>query len=80
MADPRDVEATKIARREFVKRRIDLTLADLRVTHGVAYIRGTVQAERGAGVEDIRTETERIARLLRQLPGIRDVVVDCMYR
>jgi hypothetical protein len=80
MADPHDVEATKRARREFIKHRIDLTLADLRVMHGVVYLRGTVQAERGATYGNVREETERIARLLRSVQGIRDVVVECSYR
>lgn len=80
MADPKDIEATRNARREFVKHRIDLTLADLRVMHGVVYLRGTVQAEKGASYTNVREETERIGRILRQLQGVRDVVLDCQYR
>ncbi len=80
MADPKDVEATKIARKEFIKHRIDVTMADLRVSHGVVYVRGLVKKEKGAPYEDLRTEMERIGRILRQRPGIRDVVIDCQYR
>ncbi|HVL38674.1 MAG TPA: hypothetical protein VM328_04705 [Fimbriimonadaceae bacterium] len=80
MADPNDVAATKLLRTTMVKHNIDLTLADLRVSHGVAYIRGSVAAQRNSGITDIRTEIEKIARILRQRPGIRDVVVDCRYR
>jgi hypothetical protein len=62
------------------RRGIDMTLADLRVTHGVVYIRGTVRAIRGSNILDVRHEMEIIARVLRQKAEIRDVVLDCQYR
>lgn len=62
------------------RRGVDLTLCDLRVMHGVCYIRGTVSAVKGSGVLDIKTEIEHCARLLRQKPEIRDVVIDVRYR
>lgn len=83
MADPKDVEATKAARREFSKRAVDISQADLRVMHGVVYLRGTVKAMRsgdGAMGGDLRSEIETIARVLRQKAGIRDVVIDVTYR
>jgi hypothetical protein len=80
MADPNDVRATKAARSEMGRRGIDMTLADIRVTHGVVYIRGTVRALRGSNVRDIRSEMELIARVLRQKAEVRDVVLDCMFR
>ncbi|MBX3119501.1 MAG: hypothetical protein KF784_10570 [Fimbriimonadaceae bacterium] len=80
MADLKDMETAKYARREFVKHRIDITLCDLLVRHGVVYLRGVVQAERTAPYEDVREETLRIARLLRQIQGVRDVVVECQYK
>lgn len=80
MADRGDIEATKRARREFTKHHIDISRADLRVMHGVVYLRGIVLKEHGAHYEDVKTETERIGRLLRQLPQVRDVVIDVMYR
>ncbi len=80
MADPKDVETGKYARREFVKHRIDITLADLRVSHGVVFLRGVVQAERGAPYGDVREETLRIGRILRQIQGVRDVIIECQYR
>lgn len=80
MADLKDVETAKYARREFIKHRIDITMCDLRVMHGVVYLRGIVQAERTAPYEDLREETLRIGRLLRQMQGVRDVVIECQYR
>lgn len=79
MADPNDVKATKIARREFSKRQVDVTMADVRVSHGVVYVKGVVKPVRG-GPPDVRAECELIARILRTKPEIRDVVLDCIYR
>lgn len=80
MADPNDVSGTKAARSLLGRRGVDLTLCDLRVMHGVCYIRGTVSAVKGSGILDIKTEIEHCARLLRQKPEIRDVVIDARYR
>jgi hypothetical protein len=80
MADPSDVYATKLARREFHRHHVDVSLADIRVLHGVVYIRGTIGAERTAHYLDVKEEVERIARLLKQRPEVRDVVLDAMYR
>ncbi len=80
MADPKDIEATRIARREFVKHRVDVNLADLRVSHGVVYLRGIVRAERGAPYTSLQAECEKIARIIRQKANVRDVVLDVTYR
>lgn len=79
MADPKDVEMTKLVRREFNRRKIDTTLADIRVSHGVVYLRGTIKPMRG-GTEDPREEVAIIAKALRCRPEIRDVVIDCVFR
>lgn len=79
MADPADVAATKTVRQEFSKRMVDITYADLRVTHGVAYIRGSVKPIKG-GPTDLKSEIELIAKVLRTRPGIKEVVVDCAIR
>lgn len=79
MADPKDLEATKLVRREFNRRAIDTSMADIRVSHGVVYIRGTVKPIRG-GAADVRSEVELIARTLRTRGEIRDVVLDVTYR
>lgn len=80
MADPNDVAGTKMARSVFGRRGIDTSLADLRVMHGVLYVRGSVSAVKGSGIVDIKHEVENTARILRQRPEIRDVVLDCVYR
>jgi len=80
MGDPNDVHATKLARREFNKHLVDVTQADIRVNHGTVHVRGTIQAQRGSHYHDVEEECQRICRILRQRPEIRDVVMDCTYR
>lgn len=80
MADPNDIIATKLTRREFNKHLVDVTQADIRVSHGTVVIRGTIQQQRGAHYADVEEETKRIVRILRQRPEVRDVVLDVTYR
>ncbi len=80
MANPKDVEGTRFARRMFTKFKIDVTKADVRCMHGVVYLRGQVTAYRDSGITDLRAEVEKIARVLRTQPGIRDVSIDVSYR
>ena len=80
MSDPNDVFVTKIARREFNKHLVDVTQADIRVSHGTVFIRGTIQQQRGSHYHDVEEETQRIVRILRQRPEVRDVVLDVTYR
>ena len=76
-----DVAATKMLRKELARRMIDTGQADLRVAHGVAYIRGVIRPLAG-GPQDLKQELELIARVLRNSPrlGVKDVVVDCSFR
>lgn len=80
MANEDDVRGTKYARSEFSRRGIDLTQADLRVMHGICYVRGSVRALRSANITDLRSEMEKIAKILRTKQEIKDVVLDCIYR
>lgn len=80
MADPNDVRGTKAARSEMGKRGIDMTHADIRVMHGICYIRGTVKAIRGGVSGDIKSAMEMVAKVLKQKAEIKDVVLDCVYR
>jgi hypothetical protein len=80
MADVNDVLATKLARREFNKHHVDVTMADIRSAHGTVFIRGTVKAQKGSHYHSVEEETQRICRILRQRPEIRDVVLDVTFR
>ncbi len=79
MADPADVAATKMVRRELNKRMIDVNMADIRVMHGVCYIRGVVRAIKG-GPPDVRAEIELLGRVMMNARRIRDCVVDVVVR
>ncbi|MEN3000596.1 MAG: hypothetical protein ABDI19_01995 [Armatimonadota bacterium] len=74
-----DVEQRRMVLREINKRRIDTSLMDVHVIHGVVYIRGVVRPLRGQPV-DLNQELEIIRRILRQKPGIRDVIIDVTIR
>ncbi|MCS6919878.1 MAG: BON domain-containing protein [Fimbriimonadales bacterium] len=74
-----DVETRRMVLREISKRHVDSSRLDVQVFHGVVYLRGTVSGMRGHNV-DIKAEMEVIRRILRQRPGIRDVVLDVIYR
>jgi len=80
MANEDDVRGTKYARSEFGRRGVDLTQADLRVMHGICYVRGSVRALRSSNITDLRAEMEKIAKVLRTKQEIKDVVLDCIYR
>jgi hypothetical protein len=80
MADSGDVVATKLARREFNRHLVDVTMADIRVSNGIVYIRGMVQAQRTAHYADVEEECQRIVRILKQRPEIRDVAMDVTFR
>ncbi|MDW8106766.1 MAG: BON domain-containing protein [Armatimonadota bacterium] len=74
-----DAELRRMVLRDISKRHVDTSRLDVQVYHGVVYIRGTVSALRGHDI-DIKAEMELIRRILRQRPGVRDVVIDVIYR
>lgn len=75
-----DLRATKMARSELTKRGIDLSLADLRVMHGVLHIRGAVRKAAGSEIADLKTELDHICSLLRQKGYFKDVALGVTYR
>ncbi len=79
MADPKDVQAAKYLRSELGKKLIDVTQADVRVMHGVAYIRGVVKPIKG-GPTDLKPALATAMNGLRQKGIIKDIVIDCSYR
>lgn len=79
MADPLDVRASKTLRSELGKKLIDVASADVRVMHGVAYIRGVVKCIPG-GPPDLKVALNTTLTNLRQKGSIKDYVLDCVYR
>lgn len=79
MPRPEDLEASRAVRKELARRPIDTTYAQVHIAHGVVRIGGQVRAMRGHAM-DLRAEMELIAKVLRQKAGIRDVILECVYR
>jgi hypothetical protein len=76
-----DAEMTRMVRREISRRYVDASSLDVRVMHGVVYLRGWVERLHGAHHQDVdlKEEMEMIHRILVQRPGIRDVVVEVEF-
>ncbi len=79
MSDIRDVHALKHLRLEFLKRKIDTSMADLRVSHGVAYIRGTLKMD-SDGAGDIHDNVNHAMHALKGRQEFRDIVLDATLR
>jgi hypothetical protein len=79
MVDVNDVRGLRVARAELSKRGIDTMRADVRMMHGVLYVRGTIVAMPGCPIPDIQHEMDHIVHILRQKPEIRDVIIDCTF-
>ena len=72
--------ANKLARSVMNKRGVDLGMADLRVSHGICYIRGTVKFIKGRDNGNPEAAMGAVIKALRQQPEIRDVVCDYTLR
>lgn len=70
-----DAEMTRMVRREINRRYVDSNNMDVKVMHGIVYLRGYLAHLRGHDT-DLREELDIILRILRQKPGIRDVVCE----
>jgi hypothetical protein len=79
MPRPEDLEGGRAVRKEFARRPIDMTRAQIHISHGIVRIGGQVRAMRGHAM-DLKSEMELIARVLKQMPGIRDVILECSFR
>lgn len=72
-----DVETAKLVRRAILKRCVDTSNLDIRVSHGVVYVRGRVDRIRGYQQDiDLSEELGIIQRILHQQPGVRDVIFE----
>ncbi|AIE87290.1 hypothetical protein OP10G_3922 [Fimbriimonas ginsengisoli Gsoil 348] len=80
MVDQKDVRGLRTARTEMSKRGIDIARSDLQLRHGVLMVRGVIVPMPGSNISDVKIEMDHIARLLRQKPEIREVILDCKYQ
>lgn|GEM_PF-275400 len=72
-----DASMTRDLRREIAKHPVDSSRLEVHVTHGVAYLRGRLDKLRGYHEDlDLGEELARIIKVLRNKPGIRDVVCE----
>ena len=72
-----DATMTRDALREIGKRAVDSSRLQVHVTHGVAYLMGRIDKVRGYhGNIDLHEELATIVKVLRQKPGIRDVICE----
>lgn len=74
-----DVALRRQLMHEVAKRPIDYSLLDLHVVHGVVYLRGRVGKLRGYDA-DPEKEIEKLCRIFRQKPGIREVINEVTIR
>ena len=68
-----DMRLTRACQREVTRRYVDSNRMDIKVVNGVCYLNGEIRTVRGVDI-DLDSEIEMIERLLRGLPGIKDVV------
>jgi osmotically-inducible protein OsmY len=68
-----DMRLTRACQREVTRRHVDSDHLEIKVVNGVCYLNGEVRPVRGVNV-DLESEIEMIQRLLKSLPGIKDVV------
>jgi hypothetical protein len=72
-----DATMTRDVLREIGRRPVDASGLDVHVTHGVAYLRGRIDKCRGYYDSiDLHEELMTIIKVLRQKPGIRDVICE----
>ena len=75
-----DVETTKMVRRAILRRCVDISNLDIRVSHGVVYVRGKIDRIRGSYQQlNLDEEMAIIQHILHQQPGVRDVVFEVQY-
>ena len=69
-----DTSAIRSIRHELFRRYVDTTDVDVRVFHGVCYMRGSMRKLRLHPDVDLEHEAEILRRIIRQKPGIRELI------
>jgi len=63
-----------MVQRELNRRYIDTTQVDVRVIHGVVYLRGIIRTLRTHPEVDLERESDIIRKIIRQKTGIREII------
>ncbi len=69
-----DARTLRSVQRELVKRYVDCSRLDIRIMHGVCYMRGEVYRLRTHPEIDLDSEIELIRRLVRSQDGVRELI------
>lgn len=75
-----DVDATRTVRAHITRRYVDASQLDVRVMHGVLYIRGEMTHLRTHPEIDLEHEKEVISHSVRGCSGIREVIWEAALR
>jgi len=75
-----DARQTRAIQHELCRRSVDLSQVDVRVIHGVVYMRGIMTRLRSHPEIDLDHEADVIRKIIRRHPGIRDVVWEVRTR
>jgi hypothetical protein len=78
--DKKDVTLTKQVRSYFGKHGLDLRTADVRVTYGVCHVTGKIEKIPKEDVKSVKDRTQFVTSLIRQISGIKEVVLNCDYQ
>ncbi len=78
--DVNDLRATKFARSAFGKRGIDISMADVRVLHGVCFVRGKLKVLPKWDIKSIENEAAFIAGIIKRQPDVKECVLECTYQ
>lgn len=70
----------RLVRSHISRRSVDASLLDVRVSHGVVFLRGVLRTMRTHADLDLTAEMGHITVVLRQQSGVRDVVWDVVQR
>jgi hypothetical protein len=71
---------TKMVRGQIGRRLIDATQLVIQVSGGVVHFGGVLRPMRGTGLTDMQQEMNNISTILRQKPGVKEVVWDVTLR
>ena len=75
-----DVDATRAVRAQITRRYVDASQLDVRVMHGVVYLRGELGHLQSHPEISLEHEKEVIAHSLRGRNGIREVIWEAVLR
>jgi hypothetical protein len=75
-----DKHANKLVRSALVKRGVDISYLDVRISSGIVYLRGPINFVPGRIPIDPKSEVANLIRVLRHQPNVRDVVAEVTYK